>query len=61
MGGQGAELKGYSHRERTQGGPPGSSLLRSDGSCGGQVGGWSGGAEAQQRPKTLRGSVGKQL
>jgi hypothetical protein len=37
MGGQGAELLGYSHRERTQGETPGSSPLRSDGSPGGQA------------------------
>jgi hypothetical protein len=61
MGGQGAELKGYSHRERTQGEPPGSSPLRSDGSRDGQAGCLSGRAEAQRRPKTLKGRAGKQL
>jgi hypothetical protein len=54
-GGQRAMLKGYSHREPIQGEPPGSSSLRSDGSCGGQAGGGSGRAVAQ-RPKTLRES-----
>jgi hypothetical protein len=42
--GQGAELKGYSHREPTQEGPPGLSPLRSDGYLGGQAGGRSIGA-----------------
>jgi hypothetical protein len=45
----------------TQGEPPGSSPLRSDGSHGGQAGGWSGRAVAQRRPKTLKGRAGKQL
>jgi hypothetical protein len=53
MGGQGAELKGYSHRGCTQGEPPGSSPLRSDGSRGGQAGGWSSRTVAQRRPKML--------
>jgi hypothetical protein len=57
----GAELKGYSHREPTHGEPPGSSPLRSDGSCGGRAGGGSGKAVAQWRPKTLKGRAGKQL
>jgi hypothetical protein len=52
---------GYFHREPTKGEPPGSSPLRSDGSCGGQVGGGSGRAVAQRRLKTLKGRAGKQL
>jgi hypothetical protein len=51
MGGQGAKLKGYSHREPTQGEPPGSSPLRSDSSRGGQAGGGSGRVVTQWRPK----------
>jgi hypothetical protein len=54
MGGQGAELKGYSHREPAKGEPLGSSPLRSDCSHGGQAGGGSGRAVAQRRPKTCK-------
>ncbi len=61
MGGQGAKLKDYSHREPTQRDPPGSSTLRSDGSHGGQAWGGSGRAVVQRRPKTVKGRAGKQL
>jgi hypothetical protein len=61
MGGQEAELKGYSHREPAQGEPPGGSPLRSDGSRDGQAGGGSGRDVAQRRTKTLKRRAEKQL